>query len=539
MKRTILFAAAALMAAVSCQKSIDPANPSGEVNGTIDVRVNGLMGEYTQADAVKAELVNTVRVSWKGGETVYVYDGTSCIGSLVSSLEGTEDRYAVLSTDGDSHKITTPAGGTTKLTLVYSPLLTEAPAVSEGSISVSLASQSGEKAPFVAYATLEYNGETTITGAVVPFKFATSVIRANCTGLKADTAIDQVTLDNVNTNCVLGITGDSEPSVGGASNGVITRTGSETCSADKVNAEGEAVFQIAVPSLETASEVRVLTVTQGLDAFKDYNFTKKSLPAATSVNSVCQLRKIPAGALPGVFTVSDNGGETTKQVHFSKGNLYYDGSNFNFEANQYGFNSSYQSTYVSHFYWSKDVEEAVKQDFNWEQSMSAGDVFFTNVDGFKVNVGGKDQTGWRTLSTNEWQYLFSTRENANTKYGFATVGNVTGIILLPDTFTDPMKNGGSGAFVPKSTTGWTANTYTTGGNWEAMESAGAVFLPAVGSRSGSFFFNDVGDFGFYWFSTAYDELNAYYVGFSSDDVVPDYYVYRYNGFSVRLVTESK
>lgn len=239
----------------------------------------------------------------------------------------------------------------------------------------------------------------------------------------------------------------------------------------------------------------------------------------------------PAGALSGKFSVS-----ASKQIQFSKGNLYYDGSNFNFEANQYGFNSSYQSTYVSHFYWSKTASVAYAKDYS-ETGTSGDDVFFTNVDGFKVNVGGKDQTGWRTLSTNEWQYLFNTRENANTKYGFATVGDVTGIILLPDTFTDPMKNGGSGAFVPKSTTGWTANTYTTGGNWEAMESAGAVFLPAAGGRLGSNV-SSVGDGGVYWSSTAYVEYSAYYVGFNSSNVYPDYDDYRNRGYSVRLITES-
>lgn len=240
---------------------------------------------------------------------------------------------------------------------------------------------------------------------------------------------------------------------------------------------------------------------------------------------------IPDGALAGVFSVS-----ATKKVHFSQGNLYYDGSKFNFEANQYGFYSSYQSTYVSHFYWSQSVNSAIAEEY--DRIGRGSDVFFTNVDGFKVNVGGTEQTGWRTLSTNEWQYLFNTRENADTKYGFATVGNVTGIILLPDTFTDPMKNGGSGAFVPKSTTGWTANTYTTGGDWEAMESAGAVFLPAAGSRNGSSVYC-VGDYGLYWSSTVLDGHYAYSVYFDSYDVFPDYRDGRSSGVSVRLITESK
>lgn len=286
--RTIIYAAAVVLAAVSCQKSAEPVQPAEEGKETIDICVNGLMGEYTQVDGTKAELVNTVRVSWKGGETVYVYDGTQCLGTLKASLDGTVDRYALLSTDTD-HTVNAPATGTTMLTLVYSPLLTEAPTVSGGAISVSLASQSEEKAPFVAYATLDYTG-TNITNAVVPFQFATSVIKVNCTGLKPGTAITSATLSNVNTACKLTLSGDKAPVVAGVTNGTITRTGDEYFAATKVNDEGEAVFQIAVPKLETASGARVLTVAQGSDEVKDKNFSKKSIDPATSVNTVCQLK---------------------------------------------------------------------------------------------------------------------------------------------------------------------------------------------------------------------------------------------------------
>ena len=253
---------------------------------------------------------------------------------------------------------------------------------------------------------------------------------------------------------------------------------------------------------------------------------------------------LPAGALAGEFSVAEG-----KQVHFSQGNLWYgkvgdaQTATFNFEANQYSSASSWEASHVSHFYWSKDVDEAVKQDFNWEQSMSADDVFFTNEtettskDGFTINVGGTEQTGWRTLSTEEWQYLFNDRTDAASKVGFATVGGVHGIIILPDTFTDPMKNNGSGAFVPKSSTRWDKNVYTSEDNWNAMETAGAVFLPAAGYRDGSSV-DDVGGGGLCWSSTAYDEDYAYGVGFDGDDVYRDGYDYRNRGYSVRLITES-
>ena len=100
-----------------------------------------------------------------------------------------------------------------------------------------------------------------------------------------------------------------------------------------------------------------------------------------------------------------------------------------------------------------------------------------------------------------------------------------------------MKNNGSAAFVPKSTIGWTANVYTIGGNWEAMETAGAVFLPAAGRRDGSDV-SSVGDYGGYWSSTAHAPDDAYGVDFNSSDVYPIITADRNRGYSVRLITES-
>ncbi|MBQ0124516.1 MAG: hypothetical protein KBS58_06765, partial [Bacteroidales bacterium] len=343
-----------------------------------------------------------MRVSWKNGDVIYVYDGTQCLGSLVASLDGDEDRYALLSTD-DSHTVKEPAAGTDVLTLVYSPLLTKAPSVAGNSISVSLAAQNTPKAPFVVFATLDYSG-TSIANALVPFRFATSVIRVNCTGLNANTAITSATLYNVYTVCKLSLSGSTAPTVTGETNGTLTRTNDTYFAASEVNGEGEAVFQIAVPALEAASNVREFTVKQDSDRFVYNNFTKKALGAATSVNTVCQLKKliIPAGALLGVFTVNDNGTPNDpsddKKVHFSKGNLWVDGDTLHFEANQYAFNSSYQSTHVSFFTWSSTVDAAVS-------TSNSGDNLFCD-ENHKVSVDGSEAI-YYALSTAEWQYLFN------------------------------------------------------------------------------------------------------------------------------------
>ena len=511
--RTILCVAAFAVLAVSCQKEMEINEVEPEVNTkeTIDICVNGLMGEYTQVDGTKAELVNTVRVSWKGGETVYVYDGTQCLGTLKASREGTEDRYALLSTDDNAHTVSTPASGTTTLTLVYSPLLTEAPAVNDGAISISLASQSGAKAPFVAFATLDYTG-TTITNAVVPFKFATSVIKVNCTGLKAKTAITSATLSNVSTVCKLTLSGAAAPSVSGVTNGTISRTGDAYFAADKVNEEGVAVFQIAAPKLGEASEARVLTIAQGSDEFEYKNFSKKALSAATSVNTVCQFKGLPAGALPGVFSVS-----ATKKVYFSKGNLWADGSNvLHFEDAQWSStpasDGSKDANHVSHFNWSDNVAAAVGNS-------NSGSNLFCDENN-KQSVDGSDKI-YYALSTAEWQYLFNygdyTSKIRENKCRWATVNGVGGYVIAPDDFTGTLQE-----------------SYA---NDAGLADAGnLVFLPAAGSRSGSDV-SDVSDVGFYWSSTASKD-GAYGVIFDYGRFAPDISVRCYGGYSVRLITES-
>ena len=238
----------------------------------------------------------------------------------------------------------------------------------------------------------------------------------------------------------------------------------------------------------------------------------------TATCAVTVKAALPEGALPGVFSVS-----ATKKVYFSPGNLWYgtvgdaQTATFNFEANQYSSASSWEASHVSHFYWSQSVNSAIAEEYDWNGS--ADDVFFTNAtettakEGFTVNVNGKNQQGWRTLSTAEWQYLFN-----NHSKKWATVNGVEGYVIAPDNVT-----------LQAEKTSYTATE---------LNDANLVFLPAAGYRNGSYVLV-VGDYGHYWTSTAHAEDYAYFVSFSSPDVTPDDYAYRKFGCSVRLVTEVK
>ena len=521
--RTILCTAFFAMLAVSCQKETGEVESVADIEGTIEISINGLMSEYTQVDGTKASLINNVRVSWDGGETVYVFDGEKYLGSLVASLEGDEDRYALLSTDTD-HTVNAPAAGTEKLTLVYSPLFSESDAksVSNGEINISLASQNGEKAPFVAYASLDYSNQTSITNAIVPFRFATSVIKVNSTGLDADTAIDNVTLSNVNTVCQLTLSGTAAPTVAGAVSGTITRTGDTYFSASEVNSEGEAVFQIAVPELETASESRILTVTQGQYSFEDKNFTTKSLNAATSVNTVCQLAFVPDGILPGKFSVG-----ARKHVCFSQGNLQYvkEGARWQFASTQYetvetnaqNVGENYSNASIqSYFGWGDNTPLRTSEndsDYKWPNEIDPQD----NSDPWGSRID--DKGTWRTLTKDEWAYLLDARivndgKGNGKSYSLdVTYCGVKGLVLYPDDYTgDPIS--GTVSELPE----------------------GVAFLPAAGRRMGAWV-AAIGDFGRYWSSSATNSGNACAFLFYDNRIERSDYSYRCYGCSVRLVTD--
>ena len=279
--RTILFMAVLAVLTVSCQKEIEGVKPVASIRRTIGINVNGLMGEYVPV--TKSELVNSVRVAWEGGEKVFVYDGASCLGTLTASLDGTEDRYAIL-----SGSIAAPASGNT-LFLVHSPLLADGPAIADGKLSISLAGQTTDKAPFVVYATIGYTqGQTSIENLIVPFSFATSVVRVNCTGLKPNTAIGSADISNVNTSCVLSFA-NGTVTASGADEGTIARSNADGFGQTQVNAEGDASFQFAVPAL-SSSTGRALTIVQDGDEYVDENFSKASIGPNLSVNTICTMR---------------------------------------------------------------------------------------------------------------------------------------------------------------------------------------------------------------------------------------------------------
>ena len=243
------------------------------------------------------------------------------------------------------------------------------------------------------------------------------------------------------------------------------------------------------------------------------------------------------GALSGKFTINADG----DQIVFSQGNLQYVGT-WQFATNQWDTIGAAQADN------NRDL-------FGWgtgnnpnNVSMNSSDyATYTEWGNNPITNGGNKANQWRTLSKDEWVYLFYGRTNAATLFGLGSVNGLNGTILLPDNWTLP-----SGlSFTASTSTGlvWTDdsyyydsngghfgdNTYTTE-QWATMEAAGAVFLPAAGYRYGTGV-RYVGSYGYYWSSTPYDENYAYDLYFDSDYLDPQSYGHRSGGQSVRLVQD--
>ena len=263
------------------------------------------------------------------------------------------------------------------------------------------------------------------------------------------------------------------------------------------------------------------------------------------------------GALDGNFTVDGSGTKVT----FSSGNLQYNSETqkWQFAAKQYTYvgnaagNTSVTTTGIANNSGIVDLFGWVGASSTWTDLAQYGISSSTatnNTNGYGNNAsealksdwGTLMGTGWFTLSTTQWQYLFNTRSGAtvngtaNARYTEATIDGtgVKGIILFPDDFDVSKTQGVTTWGTINGGSAWA--TKLTSAQWTSFEEAGCVFLPAAGRRGGTSV-SIAGSYGYYWSSSPYpSNVNyAYYVGFNSGGVYPANYYDRNYGYSVRVV----
>lgn len=259
------------------------------------------------------------------------------------------------------------------------------------------------------------------------------------------------------------------------------------------------------------------------------------------------------GASRALFSVAAD-----RQVRLSRGNLQYQASTdtWRFAEKQYevvgvtnSFISASNEDWIDLFCWgtsgwesganayqpwSVSVDDADYQPGgNWQNGLFGN---YANADWGMYNPisnGGNQPGMWRTLKNTEWAYLFGGGKRVN-RWGRATIDDrYNGIILLPDEWNAP-----EGIDFTPTHVGFGSNAYTLE-QWEHMEEAGAIFLPAAGYREGAAF-GTQNEFGAYWSASP---VNADYPNcalsliFNENELHCNAGVSRSYAFSVRLVQD--
>ena len=270
---------------------------------------------------------------------------------------------------------------------------------------------------------------------------------------------------------------------------------------------------------------------------------------------------VPSGELHGEFSVASG-----RTVRFSQGNLQYQASTgtWKFATNQWdcigSANSNISSSYSgwidlfcwgtsgwnsgANCYqpWSTNTLNADYKPGGMDNTNLTGD--YANADWGVYNAisnGGNAPGLWRTLTNDEWVYMFKTRSastvngTANARYAKARVNNVPGLILFPDNYTHPSEVA-LPTNINRGEANYTSNIYTDS-DWTFMETEGAVFLPAAGRRINKTI-SKVGSTGYYVSSSRYGTYSVYYLYFdNSSSLKPDQHTNRSDGLSVRLVKD--
>lgn len=536
MKRisTIIIAAALALGMAQCKKTETPTNTTEPEGKWVHITLNVGADKH---DVITEEGFTQGMVNYTSGDQIYVGSDNKYIGTLVhngTTFEG--DIYEPV--EGQPLHFYFIGGLDPVMEGQLTPGTTTA-------FDVNISDQSG-KLPVLSYARSTQNYTDVYDTYSCMLRNKCALVKFDLTNATAD-AIQVAGLLNTATLSF------AEPGSNG-NNAIVAGSGTGDITLYNPTTEASAErWAILLPSSDLANA----TYNEANLSFEgnapqvkvngliNQGITIENTPAAPAV---------PEGALAGEFTVNADG----LKVHFSQGNLKYSNGTWSFHEHQYDrcFTSSIN---VSSYYTSTGTFDL----FSWGTSgynhgATAYQPWATTFDYYKyyaygswnynlydqtgqadwgynaiANGGNTENSGWRTLTKEEWKYMFQSRDGASSKYGQGNVNEVNGMILLPDEWTLPEGL----TFTPGIST-WAEATVYNSEQWAQMEANGAVFLPAAGTRNNTTI-NSAGTYGYYWTSSCsiYNSTmgEAYYMHYYNNGVDVQSTIRRSNGQCVRLV----
>ena len=544
--RTIILSAAVIFAAMSCQKEESVPGAQDKVNAgeTIQVSINASLGALVAADGTKATAESVVRLMWDGTETVQAYCGNNKIGTNLTVTPSENKLSAKL-----SGTITAPGEGKT-ITFVYSSGCS-----TPNDLTFDFSSQTETGGiPFVAYGTLVYDGTATLTGKMVEFKFATSVMKIAATDLGGGKITD-VAISGINTKVTLTPDDDSEICGISGDNKATISTTNYDASSDGTRA----IVTVGLVPDTTSTPYRMLTVSQA-------SYTNKGVITSAEIESGTSYTT-PAS----LFTCGTLGSDEKAHDYVLIAGTKWATQNLAVPASGKGDWTPDGSSTVT-VPGTADEKAQIGDYFQWgahkkycgeETDADKGLLIYTAF----TNNGSSGSFTWKKDgSSNDYQFSVTSispyyESSAYKKYttGDAGDGIVTltpsddvASILWSDTWRMPTTSEfkalkeatywkwddtdkGYYVYAPQTGDAGKKNTESTN---TYTKSDALLFFPAAGFGYGKDLIN-AGSLGYYWSSSLYSDDTgcAYYLNFDSGNVYPQYSNLRYLGFSVRPVSD--
>lgn len=491
-------------------------NKEGTITGTFTMTVNATKGDsHVKALNPESETGRPL-ATWAEGEKVTVYNVTT--GQL---LTGT---------------LTAQSAGQSTTTL-------------SGDITGTISDNDVLELRFLSPNYRIQNGTLAGIGSVCDYAKATVTASVSDQGVTTNPS----TATFVNQQAIVRFTlKESDGTTNLSANTLIVCVGNKTYSVLPKNATNE--LYVALPGF--SSQTVSLFAKSGVVW---HNLQKTGVSFANGQYYTVTLKMTPLDTLPGPVSVDTAG----HKVFFSPGNLQYQASTqtWRFALNQKDYvgdgNTQISKTYngwIDLFGWGTSGE-GNSNPYNTTTNTSdygpiSGNIAGTNYDwGVKnaISNGGNAAGMWRTLTSTEWDYILNERKDDKGKsiprFIKAEINETAGVhpfglIIFPDNYVHPstvvsLEN----LDTNQGTARW--KLFSTA-EWNAMEAAGAIFLPAAGYRDGVSVASVTSE-GDYWSATSESNYKAHRVLFNYSGGTGDYSATnstpRFLGYSVRLVRD--